>query len=172
MSMMKRMEAKSSTGKSRKFHVSALVFGIVAATAAVCAQVFGSFHPPQAYGVCIVCHTRDLVNVLFSQTSWYGAAVSTVAIKGLVLTTVGLLLGATFMALVNREWKLRVVENVPLAFVCGFIVMTAGLVISGCPMRLLLRSAYGDFGAFAAVFTLVAGIFLGTTLLKRRAGRT
>lgn len=153
----------------RKFRISALVFGIIAATVAVCVQVFGSFSPPQAYGVCMVCHARDLVNSLFNQFPWYSAAVSTVALKGLILTTVGIFLGAIIMSVLSGEFKLHFVENPLVSFLCGFIVMTAGLVISGCPMRLLLRTAYGDLGAGASIITLVLGIFLGTMILKRRA---
>ena len=153
----------------KNLRISALMFGIVAAIVAVCVQVFGSFHPPQAYGVCVVCHARDLINSLFNQFDWYSAAVSTVALKGLVLTTVGIFLGALIMAILSGEFKVHFVENPVVSFICGFIVMTAGLVISGCPMRLLLRTAYGDTGAGASIFTLILGIFLGTMILKRRA---
>ena len=152
-----------------KFRVSALVFGVVAAALAVCVQIFAGFHPPQAYGLCIVCHTRDMINALFSRLSWYGAPTSTIALRGLMLTPVGLLVGAAFMAILRGEWKFRISENVILAPILGFITMTAGLVISGCPIRLLLRSAYGDIGAIASIFTLVLGIFLATLILKRRA---
>lgn len=153
----------------RKFRVSALVFGILAAAIAVCVQVFGGFHPPQAYGLCVVCHTRDMINALFSRFSWYGAPVSTVALKGLILSPLGLLCGAAFMAVINGEWKLRIGENMLLAPILGFITMLAGLVISGCPLRLLLRSAYGDTGAMVSVAALILGIYLATLILKRRA---
>ena len=156
----------------RKIHISAALFGVLAAAIAVCVQVFGSFSPPQAYGVCVVCHAKDLVNALLSNFSWFGSPVSTVALKGIVLTVVGIILGAFTMAVYNREFKLRFVENVFVAFICGFIVMTAGLALSGCPMRMLLRSAYGDLGAVASVISLILGIFLATLLLKRRAKRS
>ena len=154
-----------------KIRVSALVFGIVAAAAAVCVQVFWSFSPPQAYGVCVVCHARDLINAVFSQFSWYGAPISTVALKGLMLTIPGIILGALIMALINREWKLRFVESKIMAPILGFTVMTAGLIISGCPMRLLLRTGYGDLGAMAAGGMLIVGVFCGTMVLKLRAKR-
>lgn len=153
----------------KKIRVSALVFGIVAATVAVCVQVFGGFHPPQAYGLCVVCHTRDMINALFSRFAWYGAPVSTVALKGLILSPIGLLAGAAFMAILNGEWKFRVGENVFMAPILGFVTMIAGLVISGCPLRLLLRTAYGDTGAMVSIVALVLGIFLATLILKRRA---
>jgi len=153
----------------KKFRVSALVFGVIAAIVAVSVQVFGGFHPPQAYGLCIVCHTRDMINALFSRFAWYGAPVSTVALKGLILTPVGLLAGAAFMAIIRGEWKFRIGENIFLAPLLGFLTMTAGMVISGCPVRLLLRSAYGDTGAMVSILALILGIFLATLVLKRRA---
>ena len=154
-----------------KIKTSALVFGIIAAACAVLAQVYGLVRPPQAYGVCIVCHARDMINTIFSQFSWYGAPVSTAALKGLMLTTVGILLGAFTVSLINGEFKIRFVENKFFAPVCGFIVMCAGLVLSACPMRLLLRTAYGDIGALGSVCTLVLGIFCATKLLQRRSRR-
>ena len=152
-----------------KLRVSALTFGVIGAFVAVIAQVFFAFHPPQAYGICIVCHARDMINALFSQFSWYGAPVSSLALKGLVLTTVGVFVGAAFAAIISGEWKLRLSENPIVSLVCGFVVMCCGLIISGCPMRILLRSAYGDTGAMLAIPFLVIGIFLATMILKRRA---
>lgn len=157
-----------------KIKISALTFGVVTAACAVLSQVKFSFSPPPAYGVCMVCHARDLVNTLLNRIGpewWEQAIVSSVALKGLIVTTLGVLLGAFIAAVISGEFKLRFVENVPKAAICGFIVITAGLIISGCPMRLLLRTAYGDWGAAASVVTLILGVFLGTLCLKWQAKR-
>ena len=157
-----------------KIRISALTFGIVAAACAVLAQIKFSFQPPPAYGVCMVCHARDLVNTLLNRLDpawWDQAVVSSVALKGLVATTLGVIIGAMIAAIISGEFKLRVVESIPKAAICGFVVITAGLIISGCPMRLLLRTSYGDWGAAASVLTLILGIFLGTMCLKWQAGR-
>lgn len=153
----------------KKVRISALVFGVIAAFVAVTVQVFFSFQPPAAYGICVVCHARDMVNALLSQASWYGAPVSNLAMKGLVLTTVGIVAGGAAASIIHGEWKLRMMGNPFFAFIFGFIVMCCGLIISGCPMRILLRSAYGDTGAMLAIPFLVAGIYLATLALKRRA---
>jgi len=157
-----------------RIKISALTFGVVTAACAVLSQVKFSFSPPPAYGVCMVCHARDMVNTLLNRMEpawWDQAIVSSVALKGLIVTTLGVLLGAFIAAVISGEFKLRFVENVPKAAICGFIVITAGLIISGCPMRLLLRTAYGDWGAAASVVTLVLGVFLGTLCLKWEAKR-
>jgi len=154
-----------------KFRVSALTFGVIGAFVAVVAQVFFRFTPPDAYGICIVCHARDLVNVVMSNKfTWYAAPASDMAVfKGLVFTIPGVLIGAALAAILSGEWKLRFAEN-PLVSLClGFVVMCCGLTISGCPMRILLRAAYLDEGALLAIPFLVAGIFLATMFLKRRA---
>jgi len=153
----------------RKIKISALVFGIIAAFTAVIAQVLLSFHPPAAYGICVVCHARDMVNALLSQFPWYGAPVSSLAMKGLILTTVGIIIGGAVAAIMSGEWKLQKIGNPFFAFIFGFIVMCCGLIISGCPMRILLRSAYGDTGAMISIVFLIVGIYLATILLKRRA---
>lgn len=158
--------------KGFKIRISATVFGVVTALAAVLSQIKFSFTPPPAYGVCMVCHARDLVNTLLNRLDpdwWAPAVVSSVALKGLVVTTLGVLFGAFLAAVISGEFKLRIGENIPKAIICGFLVITAGLIISGCPMRLLLRTAYGDWGAGVSVLTLIFGIYLGTLCLKWQA---
>ena len=153
----------------KKIRISALMFGVIAAFVAVVAQARFGFHPPSAYGICVVCHARDLVNAILSQASWYGAPVSNLALKGLIVTPIGIILGAAVAAIVSREWKLHKVGNPILGIIYGFLVMCCGLIISGCPMRILLRAAYGDTGAMLAIPFLIIGIFLATILLKVRA---
>ena len=156
----------------KKLNISALVFGVVAAALAVCAQVFYSVHPPQAYGICLVCHAKDFMNAIFSQFSWYDGSVSMVGKKGLMLTTVFVIAGAFIAAVVSREFRLRVVENKFTAFIGGFVVMVCGLIVAGCPMRVLLRFAYGDLMGLYLILTVILGIFVGTRILKRRARKT
>ena len=42
--------------------MTALTMGIVAGLLAVIAGAFFEVRPPEAYGVCMACHGRDLVN--------------------------------------------------------------------------------------------------------------
>jgi len=49
--------------------------------------------------------------------------------------------------------------------------MTTGLVIFGCPTRILLRAGYGELYGLVALAGMAAGI-TASTLLVRWAGRT
>lgn len=154
-------------GKRRiHFHIPAYAFGIIAAALAVIAQLYFALRPPQAYGICIVCHGRDLVNTLLTAWTSYSAPVSDAALKGLLVTPIGILLGAFIVAVINGEFKLRFSEIPLVSMICGFVVMSAGLVISGCPMRLLLRAGYGDIAALGYAVVLVFGVLFGTVILK------
>ena len=116
----------------------------------------------------MVCHAKDLINTIFNDFSWYSAYVSSVALKGPILTTVGVIIGAFIAALISGEFRFRFVEPKIKAFICGFMVMCSGLIIAGCPMRLLLRTAYGDFSAILTIACIILGIFLATRFMLRK----
>lgn len=155
----------------KKIRISALLFGIIAGALGALVQIYWSVQPPQAYGICMVCHAKDLINTIFNNFPWYHGTVAAVGKKGFMLTTIAVPAGAFFAALISGEFKLRFSENGFFAFFLGFGVMTCGLAISGCPMRLLLRLGYGDFSALIMVALVVLGILCGTLILKRRAKR-
>ncbi|MCL2817463.1 MAG: hypothetical protein FWD39_03630 [Clostridiales bacterium] len=152
-----------------KIRVSALTFGVIGGFIAVVAQVFFVFRPPNAYGICLVCHARDLTHALLTRWgagTYFSQEVSGLATNGLILTTLGIILGAAIAALISGEWKLRFAENPLVSISCGFLVMCCALIVSGCPMRILLRGAYGDETALLAIPFMVAGIFVATMLMK------
>ena len=49
----------------KKIRISAVTAGIIIATVAVAAQVIFGFSHPEAYGVCLVCHGRDMLAQLY-----------------------------------------------------------------------------------------------------------
>jgi len=158
--------------KKTKRIFPAWAFGIIAAALAVFAQAKFSLHPPQAYGICLVCHARDLINFLLNDIAGYDGLISTVGKRGPMLTTLMLFVGAFLAAIINKEFRLKKQGSVIGSFFCGLIVMVCGLYISACPMRMLLRSAYGDIEAMLFIPFLVAGIFIATFILKRRAKKS
>jgi hypothetical protein len=48
--------------------------------------------------------------------------------------------------------------------------MILGLIIMGCPARLLLRAAYGDPLGAAGMAAVLAGVVAATLVMRRRAG--
>jgi hypothetical protein len=84
-----------------------------------------------------------------------------------LMTTVGLFFGAYLAARIHRETHWVSLGKGWRSFIYGVLVMNAGIVVLGCPTRLLLLSAYGEVLALLAVVGLVIGITVGTWLLAR-----
>ena len=147
--------------------VSAVTYGVVAGLLAVGVQVFLGVKPPPAYGICVACHTRDLVAWLANNlvgTNWEIAPVSAILP---LLTTIGMLIGAYAAADRNDERRRVALGGHWRSFLYGILVVNAAIVALGCPTRLLLLSAYGDVLALVAVAGVGVGILTGTLLLTR-----
>lgn len=159
--------------------VKALPAAVVAALLAVAVQGFFQVWPPPAYGICIACHGRDLVNGLVNWAFGTRLGVAPVSLAFPLLTTVGVFLGAHLAARLHGEFNRRLVDGVVRSFLLGAANMTAALLALGCTTRLLLRLAYGDLSAAYPLAAAALGIVLGTrsllgaaARLGRRAGRS
>lgn len=146
---------------------SAITYGIVAGLLAVVVQVFLSVKPPPAYGICMACHTRDMVNWVVNRLAGTHWDIAPVSVALPLLTTVGVFIGASLAARRNHEYRPIALGQRGRSFLYGIVVMNAAILGLGCPTRLLLLGAYGEA---LALFTIVAaafGIFVGTELLRR-----
>lgn len=153
--------------KIARLRPSAVTYGVVAGLLAVGVQVFFGVKPPPAYGICMACHPRDMVNWLLNHlagTHWEMAPVSATVP---LLTTIGIVIGASIAAHRNREYRWLSLGKRARSFLLGLLVMNAALIVMGCPTRLLLLSAYGEVMALVGVAGLVIGILCGTWLLKK-----
>jgi hypothetical protein len=145
--------------------------GIVAGALAVAAGAFFQVGPPEAYGVCMACHGRDLLNWTINRLAHAHLNVSEASLVYPVLTTVGVLLGASFGANTSGEFRLRSPDSSIMMFVYGAIVMNFALLAGGCSIRLLLRTAAGEALGLIGFGGMVAGVVLGTFWLRWRATR-
>lgn len=108
----------------------------------LCAIASGLLAPqgaPPAYGLCVACHGKDLLAGL-GLRSLVGAP----GASGLVLSTVGLLLGAFAAARLHGEHRRRPARHPLRAIALGAATMCASLLALGCTSRIALRAAYGD----------------------------
>ncbi len=153
----------------KKIRISAAAAGVIIAATAVAAQVMFSFSHPEAYGVCLVCHGRDMLAQLYQSLFGKAMDMSVSARSGPVLTVIGILLGAFIGAVSSGEFRWQWVEGKLTSFLRGAAVALCALIISGCPMRLMIRSAYGDIKALLGVIALMLGCVAGTLILKRRS---
>lgn len=154
--------------------------GILVGAGAAVVQAFFHVLPPPAYGVCIACHMRDLVNWV-AVRAWplygllpdgaprfVGGGVSEVIP---VLTVLGILGGAFLGAKAHGEFRwraLRVSTHRPLwEFFLGMGVMASALLMGGCPLRTALKGAYLDLMAMVALGMIFVGVIVASEVLKR-----
>ena len=150
------------------------LFGFLAGSLFVGVEALAGVYPPSAYGFCLTCHARDLagtvVNALFD-TNFQTAVV---ARRMLMITSPAVLLGAWVAARRSGEHRVLPSDRPVSFFALGFAVMTVGLVIFGCPTRIVLRAGYGEWYGLVALAGMVGGITGGTVLVRwaARAGVT
>ncbi len=144
-----------------------IFFGIIAGVLAVLAQPLFKIQPPQAYGICTVCHGRDLLNWLSGYLFSIRFEAAEVSINYPLLTTIGLIIGSIISSKLNGEFRLIRTENLIKMFFLGIAISNLGLLIISCPARLVLRFAFGDPYAFLAIIGLLIGISIGVLILRR-----
>ena len=149
------------------FFYSPIFFGIIAGILAVLAQPIFKIQPPQAYGICTVCHGRDLINWLSKFLFSIELESAEVSKNIPLLTTIGITIGSIVSSLLNKEFKFIKSENLVKMFLLGIVVSNFGLVIISCTTRVILRFAFGDPYAFLAIIGLMIGITFGVVILRR-----
>jgi hypothetical protein len=158
---------------SGKRYLKPWIFGVAAGCIFVLADALLPISPPSAYAFCLSCHVRDLVNTALNAVIHSRFQVTEVAGRALLLTSPGVLAGAFIAARVHGEAKPRKADRPLLLAGLGFLVMTIGILIFGCPTRIVLRAGYGEIYGIVALAGMGVGI-AGTTLLVKlrfRSGR-
>lgn len=125
--------------------------GSAIALTGVAASAFLISDPP-VYGICVACHTRDLLTAAAP-----------------LLTVPGILIGAFLGARFHGEFRPQRPDRLLSSFLLGATAMVASLVALGCTLRLLLRAANGDTLAWLAIGGVAAGIAVGTGFLSLHA---
>jgi hypothetical protein len=156
---------------SAKRYLRPWIFGVLAGSLFVVAELVLGTYPPSAYAFCLTCHARDLLNTIVNALFHSRFQATEVASRALMLTSPGVFIGAVIAARVNGEIRPRKAD-VPLrSAVLGFLVMTIGIVIFGCPTRLMLRAGYGEIYGIVAVLGMFGGIAASTVVMKLRSAR-
>jgi hypothetical protein len=151
--------------------VTAVHTGIVAGILAVVAGVFFEVGPPEAYGICMACHGRDLVNWPINMLAGTQLTVAPASLVFPVLTPIGVLLGAGIAARGHREFRWHMPDDPLKTFIYGVLVMNFALIAGGCSIRLLLRTSAGEALGMLGFAGLIGGVVLGTVSLRWWASR-
>jgi hypothetical protein len=145
-----------------------LLIGILAAFVQVLLISAGG---PEAYGFCVACHTRDVVNDAVNSIAGTKLAVAAISQNAIlpVMTVVGVLIGAFISAKGYREFRLKTgtVRSYLMYALGGLFFMIFALFMGGCPYRIGLRIGYGDIVALIGLIGIVAGAVIGIAIAKK-----
>ncbi len=171
MAMIVPSVAATIPRRAGAVRVTAVTTGIVAGLLAVIAGAFFEVRPPEAYGVCMACHGRDLVNWTINAVAGTHLTVAPASLVFPLLTTIGVFLGALIGARTSGEFRWRSPDSPLKTFLYGILVMNFALLAGGCSIRLLLRTAAGEALGMLGFVGMVTGVVLGTFWLRWRATR-
>lgn len=157
---------------NRRVIISPLAAGSVLGFGAALVQAYFKVIPPAAYGVCMVCHPKDLINWIADHLFHTGWGYSIASTNWPVLTVIGVLLGAAVAAYQHGELHLRSARQPLFFFFNGFLMMNFGLILGSCPIRIVLLSAYGNLVAVGGWLCVIAGVILGVMALRWNAHRS
>jgi hypothetical protein len=145
--------------------------GIAMALTAVIAGEFLGVRPPEAYGICMACHARDLMSWIANMLFHTRFEIAEASAIFPVPTTLGVLIGAAIASLRNGEFRWSNPDNPAKTFLYGILVMTFALIAGGCSTRLVLRTAAGDWYAAFGCAGMILGGIAATAWLRWRATR-
>lgn len=148
---------------------SAFQAGLVMGLGAAFIQAYLQIIPPPAYGICMVCHPKDLLNWIADHllgTAWGNV---TVSVQVPVLTVVGIVLGALAAARQHGEFHLEAAREPLFHFMTGFFVINFGLILGSCPIRIIIVAGYGSLIGIAGYVCLIIGAVGGSAWLRWRA---
>lgn len=149
-----------------------LAIGILAALVQVLLISAGG---PEAYGFCVACHTRDVVNVAVNDIAGTKLAVAAISQNAIlpVMTVIGVLIGAFVSAKYYEEFKTKTgsVTSYIWYLLGGLLFMIFALFMGGCPYRIGLRIGYGDFVALIGVIAIIIGVLVGIKIATTMAER-
>ena len=125
--------------------------------------IFGSalvlFGNPKNMGFCIACFIRDTAGALGLHRAE--------AVQYIRPEIIGLVLGSLIVALMSKEFRPKGGSAPLTRFTLGFFAMIGCLMFLGCPFRMILRLAGGDFNAVFGLAGFVGGILCGVFFLNK-----
>ncbi len=142
--------------KKIKEHLPIILMGLLVGAASVLLVALGN---PANMGFCIACFLRDIAGAL----GMHRAEV----VQYIRPEVIGLVLGAMIMSMIGKEFKVRGGSSPVTRFILGMFVMVGALMFLGCPLRMIIRLAGGDWNAILGLVGFTAGIFVGTLFLKK-----
>lgn len=139
-----------------KRNLGIIITGGLVGLFAVLLVYFGN---PANMGFCIACFLRDIAGSLGLHR--------TEVVQYIRPEVIGLVLGSFFLASKNKEFSSKGGSSPFTRFVLSIAVMIGALIFLGCPLRMVLRIAGGDFNAIIGLVGFIAGIIVGIFFLNK-----
>ena len=114
---------------------------------------------PANMGFCIACFLRDTAGAMGMHSSSQ--------LQYARPEVLGVVLGAFILSLVKREFNPKGGSAPVTRFALGFSMVIGAMIFLGCPLRVALRIAGGDFNAIVGLFGFVVGIVAGIFFLNK-----
>lgn len=133
-----------------------MIAGGITGIIAVLLVVFGN---PANMGFCLACFVRDTAGGL----GLHRAEV----VQYVRPELIGLLMGSCILALTTKEFSPRGGSSPFTRLVIAVFVMIGALMFLGCPFRMILRIAGGDWNAVIGLLGFIVGIAIGTYFLNK-----
>ena len=170
------MEKQKNLSRTDTLARNPLVVGLlIGILAALVQALLISAGGPEAYGFCVACHTRDVVNDGINALAGTKLAVAAISQNAIlpVMTVVGVLIGAFISAKIYTEFRAKTgsVTSYIWYLLGGLFFMVFALFMGGCPYRIALRTGYGDLIAFIGLLAIIAGVLVGIRIATTIADR-
>lgn len=168
---MNKDNNKGESSKIKNFRINPWMAGAIIGFLAASLQQIASMTKPPAYGFCMACHARDLINSIINPIAGTNLGIAPIVTSIPTLTIIGVLLGSFVAAIIYKEFKVTKAKfNVSYLkmFILGILVMNFALILSACPIRTSLRVAHGDIIALVGLICIGIGAIIGTMVLERR----
>ncbi len=145
--------------------------GLVLGLGAALVQAYFKVIPPLAYGVCMVCHPKDLFNWIADHLLTLDWAYSMASTNWPLLTVIGVMAGALVASADHGELRLRPARQGLFFVLNGFLMINFGLILGSCPIRIVLLSAYGDWMGMIGWICVIIGVVIASLILRFNARR-
>lgn len=168
---MNKDKNEEEFSKIKNFRINPWMAGAIIGFFAASLQQIASMTKPPAYGFCMACHARDLINSIINPIAGTNLGIAGIVTSIPTLTIIGVLLGSFVAAIIFKEFKVTKAKfNVSYLkmFILGILVMNFALILSACPIRTSLRVAHGDIIALVGLICIGIGAIIGTIVLERR----
>jgi len=142
----------SLKNEKRNIVIAGLIIGVIASILVVLGN-------PVNMGFCIACFVRDIAGGLGLHSAG--------AVQYIRPEIIGIALGSFAMAFMKKEFSVRGGSAPVTRFILGAFVMVGSLMFLGCPFRMVLRLAGGDFNAILGIIGFACGILVGVFFIKR-----